>query len=990
MECLQYYYDNSDDTNKYNIDCLNMKFNNLLDIDKFNNKDLLEFIDDKYSQHFEEKLVESPFTFSETYINYNNEKICKSRDMSLGPQQKFMGQVMGPSSNFNNMLIYHGLGSGKTCTSIVIAEALKNSTNNRIIYAVPAPLVDQYYEELAGEIRNGIFFSCSSFCLSAEGSDGNPKREFYVSKNKNSILISKQTDLENEILKLKNILIKNRDINILSGLKDTEYAKQEAIVNQKRTDFKLYQSNITNNITKTFEIVSHNTFIGSLYSTGEKGQFIKRDRLLTYDSTLFKKNGLLIIDEIQRLVSAGGTFYKKLYDSIRYYFHPELKLILMSATPIYDNPYELALTINLLRPRVSFPTREADFYKYFIGQITEDGCNRTDNPKKWIKHDSCILNQDLISYICSGYISYFKGGNPNAYPYKRIITIQHPFSNIHKTEYIAALKADISNNKSSDNQPVGVYENILLGNYNNDDDDKISGMFVTSQQYSNIALPREFSSKGLYKTSDEKKIGLKNLKKILSTKKTKLDVIEYVKTISSKFASIVELTLQSTGPVFIFSNWLSFGVEPLALIFEACGLVNFLNDGNKKDGNKFFIWSSETKASDPSGTNTKLARNTFNSLKNIDGGLLKVILGTRSVMEGVSFKNVNQVHITDPWWNESRIEQIMARASRYCSHSNLPSNEQHVDIYRHYSSYPGDGILDDEANIELGGNVKNLAIDTIDQKMLQASLRKYSINNDLEKIIKNCSIDCKLNKNGNIVRLEEHCTPVSGGMYQIYYKNPSNGRMYIRDGIPITVNFSQIYSREFSFPRDDLEINFTEAGFQPDKGVDYITKYDDSPEILDINSINKDLNMPEDIIPWESDKTFYQIIDDLNQPDLKNYIENLWKNFSLIPTLRKNYLGEKVNIDSIIFNQELNSNRNLIDCINLLSKNEMVPKETRTKINEEFNMQSSKYKSNRDVNELIRLGLFSRDYYEDLLNIATDNPEIIKDMLKKTKNKISK
>ena len=30
-------------------------------------------------------------------------------------------------------------------------------------------------------------------------------------------------------------------------------------------------------------------------------------------------------------------------------------------------------------------------------------------------------------------------------------------------------------------------------------------------------------------------------------------------------------------------------------------------------------------------------------------------------MEGVSFKNVKQVHITDPWWNEARIEQILAR-----------------------------------------------------------------------------------------------------------------------------------------------------------------------------------------------------------------------------------------------------------------------------------------------------------------------------------------
>ena len=115
--------------------------------------------------------------------------------MSLAPQQKFMGQIMGPSSNFNNVLVYHGLGSGKSCTSIVLGEALKNSTSSRIIYSVPAPLIDQYFEVIAGEIRNGKFFSCPSFCVT-KNSDNELKRDFYVSETKNKTLVEMQKKMQ--------------------------------------------------------------------------------------------------------------------------------------------------------------------------------------------------------------------------------------------------------------------------------------------------------------------------------------------------------------------------------------------------------------------------------------------------------------------------------------------------------------------------------------------------------------------------------------------------------------------------------------------------------------------------------------------------------------------------------------------------------------------------------------------------------------------------
>ena len=291
MDCIQYYYKNPEDRDKYHIKCENMKFKNLNDLDKFNNNDLLEFVDEKYS---DDAFVEdSPFTFSDNYINLGNDDICKTTDMSLGPQQKFMGQIMGPSSNFNNLLVYHGLGSGKTCTSIVVAESLKNATNHRIIYAVPAPLIDQYYEEISGEIRNGKFVSCPSFCLIKKG-DGELERDIYVSETKNSLLNKRQKVLESEIAKMYKleVMINNGDN---SPLLAKQFKTQENEVAKLTLELRKYQEIIRGNIIRTFEIISHNKFIESLYKTGKNGQFIKNQMLLN-DSGLFRENGLLIID----------------------------------------------------------------------------------------------------------------------------------------------------------------------------------------------------------------------------------------------------------------------------------------------------------------------------------------------------------------------------------------------------------------------------------------------------------------------------------------------------------------------------------------------------------------------------------------------------------------------------------------------------------------------------------------------------------------------
>ncbi len=62
--------------------------------------------------------------------------------------QKFVREYMRQASPYRGALVYHGLGSGKTCTSIAAAEALYGSTNKRIIVMTPIALKKNFITEL--------------------------------------------------------------------------------------------------------------------------------------------------------------------------------------------------------------------------------------------------------------------------------------------------------------------------------------------------------------------------------------------------------------------------------------------------------------------------------------------------------------------------------------------------------------------------------------------------------------------------------------------------------------------------------------------------------------------------------------------------------------------------------------------------------------------------------------------------------------------------
>lgn len=135
------------------------------------------------------------------------------------------------------------------------------------------------------------------------------------------------------------------------------------------------------------------------------------------------------------------------------------------------------------------------------------------------------------------------------------------------------------------------------------------------------------------------------------------------------------------------------------------------------------------------------------NLNNFNGEIIKVLMITSSGAEGISLKNVRFVHITEPYWHPVRIEQVIGRARRICSHSDLPIEKQDVKVFL-YLMKLSDEQLKSDSSIEL--RLKDVSkrekgkIVTSDQLLYEISLIKEEINHEILKNVKESAIDCSI------------------------------------------------------------------------------------------------------------------------------------------------------------------------------------------------------------------------------------------------------
>jgi superfamily II DNA or RNA helicase len=416
--------------------------------------------------------------------------------------------------------------------------------------------------------------------------------------------------------------------------------------------------------------------INKFYTIYSYHKFIQ----LCEDKKIKLKNTLLVIDEVQNMVSESGTFYTNLKNVIDK-SDSKTKIVLLSATPMFDKPVEIALTFNLLKPKKELPIG-TEFNNMFLKPYKR---------KNEILYE--FINQDKFQKIIKGYISYYRGAQPKAFPKDNFNVVRCNMENFQYKSYLTSLSAD------------GMRE---TGSFNNVDILELPMNFLIGPRFiSNISFPNKGIGPNGYASLKGNSLKSKN-----------------IKNYSKKFYKIYNNVKKSTGPIFIYSNFKDYGgIKSLVKFLEYNGFKNYKTYGEGKL--RFAIWSG-----DESNKIKNEIKAVFNNKYNHNGSKIKIILGTPAIKEGVSLLRVEQVHILEPYWNLSRMKQIIGRAIRFCSHKDLPGKRRFVDIFLYLATYSG--------------------IKTADEIIWSMAKRKDVLVQQFEKVMKESAIDCRLFYNRNV------------------------------------------------------------------------------------------------------------------------------------------------------------------------------------------------------------------------------------------------
>ena len=752
-------------------------------------------------------------------------KFTKSEKFSFFNHQKIIKDYMTNISPYRGLLLYHGLGVGKTCGSIGIAEGFRNS--RKIVVLLNKSLTQNFRENL-------------KFC----GYD-------YFRTNQHWIFhkFEGKDDPMKKYARMLGITIKKD----LGGAWFIDFDKPPNYASIPKGKRDQIDRQINEMIDKKF------TFL-PLDGLQEK-------RLQKMQEERFFDNKVLIVDEVHNLTNAmsksrPGVRARYLYDMIMN--AENLKLVFLSGTPMINNLFETAKLFNMLRGYIktweiqlmdkhSAPIWEkidATLKKHpLIDQLFINKRNNTINltrvPEDYnntskglvlkdddddemddeqftnllasllpggkkiniVKHTAfpeseeafmalffdpiknVVKNQELFKRRILGLVSYYRTQDKSKIPTVRTNeVVEVPMSPYQFMLYAKIRKVEIENDKKRGRSKKTTSKKEI------DPEQEIFAVKSSYRAYSRMhcsfvfpeSIPRpypvnekgEVIDDGLGDETEEKEVKSaekdraqayevekgKALKKLDRQRETFLVVDEPEKLLkySPKYNIIVDSIKSMNGTSFVYTEYKTLeGIAVLSIVLKANGFAPF-NIKKDESGNwvidvdpedegkpKYAFWGDK-------GETSELIRRIYNndydelptSLReqltgksNLRGGVIKVLLTTKTGAEGIDLKNVRQVHIVEPYWNPVRMKQVKGRAVRVGSHLQLPPEDRLVDIYTYLATIPAD-LLSENRTIQMdtGGM-------TSDQALFELSQKKLSIMEDLLRMIKEASIDCSLNYN---------------------------------------------------------------------------------------------------------------------------------------------------------------------------------------------------------------------------------------------------
>ena len=222
---------------------------------------------------------------------------------------------------YRGLLLYHGLGSGKTCSSIAIVEGIK--TDKQVMILLPKSLEENYKQELkkCGDIlyRNNQYWEFISIKTNPKLKDAlssvlslSPKiiekngGAWFIDKNKSpnysTLDVSEQKVLNEQI----DSMLNNKYIFVrYNGLREKKF--DEMVANAQG-----------------------NPFSNKVIVIDEAHNFVSR-----------------IVNQIKRPTSLAIKIYNYLQSA------ENAKIILLTGTPIINYPHEIAIMMNILRGTIN-------------------------------------------------------------------------------------------------------------------------------------------------------------------------------------------------------------------------------------------------------------------------------------------------------------------------------------------------------------------------------------------------------------------------------------------------------------------------------------------------------------------------------------------------------------------------------------------------------------------------------------------------------------
>lgn len=581
-----------------------------------------------------------------------NKEFCSSKtnEIDYFPYQKLISAYLNEKTPYRGVLVYHGLGSGKTCTAILTAERFFVQDNRDIIVLAPASLKSNYTSEMKKCSRDPTI------------------RQMMIEDNPGYFRVP----------------IKDR-------------------VSVKGKKYKIFTYN-------SISLVKDLEELGPL------------------------DDKVLIVDEIHNLISTmanDSQIGKFVYD--KFMNAKNTRFVFLSGTPIVNYPGELAIIGNILRGYINEQGHYSNNTNRLTGNqelfptLMDSKVNRFHS--LYLSDATFDFNKNSLQSIkrrLSGLISYYPGlQGKDVYPDVKYTVVEVKMTQYQK-EIIGILekleknkakkKAVAQRNKFADEiEKVGSDFKVLLrelsnfcppidarpmpkgGSLRNHLEDTVVDLKMVDVDMPNGPIVVvEFKGKEMNVKKNEEPVEIGNEIKVSKkyeqlltrgfdaiVQSSEFNINNLKQYYSPKFATCIHNIMRSleiqAGPVLVYSFFKNNeGTRMFGKSLELYGMEPYHTDKSNKNGFKYAIYEGTKEER----TNILEA---YNSPDNKNGSKIAVLLITASGAEGLNLKRVRQVHILEQHWHYTRILQVIGRAKRICSHSDLDKKDQKVDVYEYIS-----------------------------------------------------------------------------------------------------------------------------------------------------------------------------------------------------------------------------------------------------------------------------------------------------------------